>query len=96
MSATNMTGMENMENLTNVWHNWKLEQEERLNSIADDLDDLQEEGIIPDAIHEHTMIVASTVVPIVLIILAILALCIWKKFGFLKEQIGAALRNVTS
>ena len=80
MSTTNMTGLENA---TNVWHDWKLVQEERLNSIAGDLDDLQEEGIIPDAIHEHTTIAASPVVLIVLIILAILAICICKKFGFL-------------
>ena len=78
MSGTNMISLENVENATNVWHDWKLVQEERLNSIAGDLDDLQEEGIIPDAIHEHTMIAESTVVLIVLIILAILAICVWK------------------
>lgn len=91
MIVHNMTGMESAENVTNIWHSWKLAEEKRLNS---DLDKLQGEGIIPDDVHEHTMIAALTVVLMDLFFF-ILTIGIWKKFGFLKEQIRNALRNIT-
>ena len=74
---------------------WQAMQEDRLKDIVHDVDTLQAEGYILDEIHEHTMIMANSVVFVVLITLGISLICIKKKFGFLTEQLGNALRSIT-
>ena len=93
--AFNLTGTRNAVNATNDWRDWQEAQEERLADISKDVQDLQDDGFIPEAVHEHTTWATSTIVFIVLIILIIALACIAKKFSFLKEQIGNALRNIT-
>ena len=74
---------------------WQAIQEEKLKDIVRDVDTLQTEGYIPDEIHEHTTITATSVVIVVLITLGVSLICIKKKFGFLTEQLGIALGSVT-
>ena len=94
LDSFNMTGSGSMLNVTNTWREWKLAQEQRMQDISKDVEGLQDDGFIPEAIHEHTTW-ATTVVFVILIILLIALICIRKKFGFLREQIRNALRNVT-
>ena len=91
----NLTGKGSVENATSTWRDWQVSQEERMEDISKDVQNLQDDGFIPEAIHEHITWATSTIVFIVLVILIIALVCIAKTFGFLKEQIGTALRNVT-
>ena len=95
LDSFNMTGSGSMLNVTNTWREWKLAQEEKMQDISKDIENMQDDGFIPEAIHEHTTWATSTVVFVILIILLITLICVRKKFGFLREQIGNALRNVT-
>ena len=95
LNTFNMTGTGSVLNATNTWKDWQAAQEERMVAISKDVQDLQEDGFIPEDVHEHATWATSTIVFIVLIILIIAIICISKKFSFLKEQIGNALRTVT-
>ena len=85
LNTFNMMGTGSMANVTNTWRDWQEAQEEMIK----DVQRLQEDGFIPEALHEHATWATSTIIFVILIMLIIALVCIGK-------AIENTLRNVTS